>query len=141
MGGTLTMFSPPFNSHGLYPPTPPIDASNPPSSGVVASLYHQGAHQYLRVFARSDRLAPQALERSRFYRRLLMLKGSIRCVCARFNSPVAVDQFYPSSYRLSNRSIVADGRVTVISFSKTNPAREPSPPGRNASNKVSHSEW
>lgn len=81
------MFIPPINSHGLYPQTPPIDASSPPSSGVVASIYHRVAHQYLRVFVRSDRLAPQALKG---------LDSLVGCSCSKDQSAVSV----PVSTRL-----------------------------------------
>jgi hypothetical protein len=56
-----------------------------------------------------------------------MLEGSVRCVCARFHSPAAVDRFSPSSCRLSSRSIIADGRATVFSYFKTNHTNEPTP--------------
>lgn len=81
------MFIPPNNSHGLYPQTPQIDASNPQSSGVIASLYHHGAHQYLREFVRSDCLAPQALEG---------LDSLVGCSCSKDQSAVSV----PVSTRL-----------------------------------------
>lgn len=86
--GTLTMFIPPINSHGLYPQTPPIDASDPPSSGVVTTLYHHGGAS-LPESVRSFRS-------SRPRKPLEGLDSIVGCSCSKDQSAVSV----PVSTRL-----------------------------------------
>ena len=100
MGCTMTMFIPPIHGYALYLSTKPIDTSNRSASGVFASLEHYGAStpgssSFVRI------VLQRQSRRARVCRWLLMLEGSVRGVCARSHSPVAVEQICPPSYHLS----------------------------------------